>query len=310
MYKINVLIVTYKQADVIGRNIESILQQKDYGLNKIVICDDCSPDNNWEVIQSYANKYPEYIEAYRNETNLGIYGNSDRLVTLRGEADLFCWLEGDDALCDGFFKYSQDYIKHNAIDLNLPIGIFSDYCVINPQGEKYVVKNDFVLRGESPLGAYYRNIATWRASLFSRSVIEQFQPVESGKGLILEETLFDSQWFKYIKQAFYNPIVGSIYYSGIGVSVQWGLCDNDSSYKVDDNIVRWQYMIDNGIICDKIDIFWAYKNIAYSSCLKSFSWKNLFLNVFYYYKGLKGYRKNIKRVILETRSLIMSRSKS
>ena len=36
------------------------------------------------------------------------------------------------------------------------------------------------------------------------------------------------------------------------MSVQWGLCDNDSSYKVDDNIVRWQYMIDNGIICNTV----------------------------------------------------------
>ena len=45
--KISVLIVTYKQADVIGRNIESIIQQKEYGLHEIIICDDCSPDNNW-----------------------------------------------------------------------------------------------------------------------------------------------------------------------------------------------------------------------------------------------------------------------
>ncbi len=40
--RINVLIVTYKQADTIGRNIESILCQKEYGLNEIVICDDLS----------------------------------------------------------------------------------------------------------------------------------------------------------------------------------------------------------------------------------------------------------------------------
>ena len=60
--KISVLIVTYKQANVIGRNIESILQQKDYGLHEIVICDDCSPDNNWEVIQSYVRNIQISLE--------------------------------------------------------------------------------------------------------------------------------------------------------------------------------------------------------------------------------------------------------
>ena len=89
--KISVLIVTYKQANVIGRNIESILQQKDYGLHEIVICDDCSPDNNWEVIQSYVEKYPNIIRAYRNNPNLGIYGNSDKCALLHGDAELFCW---------------------------------------------------------------------------------------------------------------------------------------------------------------------------------------------------------------------------
>lgn len=102
--KISVLIVTYKQANVIGRNIESILQQKDYGLHEIVICDDCSPDNNWEVIQSYVEKYPNIIRAYRNNPNLGIYGNSDKCALLHGDAELFCWLEGDDALEPDVFK--------------------------------------------------------------------------------------------------------------------------------------------------------------------------------------------------------------
>ena len=132
--KISVLIVTYKQAKVIGRNIESILQQKDYGLHEIVICDDCSPDNNWEVIQGYVERYPNIIRAYRNNPNLGIYGNSNKLITLAGNADLFCWLEGDDALCDGFFKKAQEVIVNNEIDLTKRVCIQADYKSITPEG--------------------------------------------------------------------------------------------------------------------------------------------------------------------------------
>lgn len=304
MYKINVLIVTYKQAEVIGRNIESILQQKEYGLNKIVVCDDCSPDNNWEVIQSYIKKYPEYIEAYRNEPNLGIYGNSNKLASLCGDADLYCWLEGDDALCDGFFKSTQDFLTNNNINTKEPIGVFSDYYVIDPQGCKKAIKNDFVIRGENPLGAYYRNIATWRASLFSKSVINKFKPVELGNGLILAETLFDSQWFRYLEKSFYNPTIGSIYYSGVGVSVQWGLIDSYSSYMIDDNIIRWNYLIDNKLLVNQCDIDWAKSNIAYSLCLKERSLKYVPSYVRNYYKGLMGYKKDSLKLFLKTVHLI------
>lgn len=301
--KISVLIVTYKQADVIGRNIESILQQKEYGLHEIVICDDCSPDNNWEVIQSYVEKYPSIIRAYRNNPNLGIYGNSMKTASLHGDADLYCWLEGDDALCDGFFKSVQSFIEQNKIDLTKSVGIFSDYYAISTTGNKVLRKNDFVLRNENPLGAFFRNIATWRASLFSKSVLDNFKPVELNKGLILAETLFDSQFF-YIDEAYYDPIAGSVYYTGIGVSSQWGLCENNSSYKVDDNITRWHYLIENRIIYKKEDINWAKSSIAYSTCLKKFSIKSLFLYCTYYVKGLRGYRKDYRRLGNEIKYLI------
>jgi Glycosyltransferases involved in cell wall biogenesis len=304
--KISVLIVTYKQADVIGRNIESILQQKEYGLHEIVICDDCSPDNNWEVIQGYAEKYPQIIRAYRNEQNLGIYGNSMKAASLHGDADLFCWLEGDDALCDGFFREAQSFIKQNAIDLNKSVGIFSDYYAISTTGNKVLRKNDFVLRNENPLGSFFRNLATWRASLFSKRVLDNFKPIELEKGLILAETLFDSQFF-YIDEAYYNPIVGSEYYTGIGVSAQWGLCESTSSYKIEDNIMRWRYMMDNNIIYKKEDIDWAYCNIAYSSCLKKFSLVSLFKYVKNYITGLRGYQRSYRRLLNDI--IYLARSK-
>ena len=50
MVKINVLIITYNQEDLIKRAIDSILCQKEYGLNKIVVSDDCSSDNTWNVL--------------------------------------------------------------------------------------------------------------------------------------------------------------------------------------------------------------------------------------------------------------------
>lgn len=301
---INVLIVTYKQAEVIGRNIESILKQKEYGLNKIIICDDCSPDNNWEVIQSYVQKYPDIIVAYRNNPNLGIYGNSNKLASLCGDADLYCWLEGDDALCDGFFKSMQEYIRNNNVDITKPVGIFGDYIAINTKGEQSLMKNDFVLKGYDPMGAYLRSLATWRGSLFSRSVLSQFKPVETDKGLILAETLFDSQFFRFINKAYYNSIPGTIYYTGIGVSVTWGLGSATSSYRTTDNIVMWQYLVDNSLILSQEDQCWAKSRISYSRCLEKFSRKEYGSYCKNYLKGMKSYHINYKQFILQAAHLL------
>ena len=220
--KISVLIVTYKQANVIGRNIESILQQKDYGLHEIVICDDCSPDNNWEVIQSYVEKYPNIIRAYRNNPNLGIYGNSDKCALLHGDAELFCWLEGDDALEPDVFKGVQEYITINNVDVNEAVGIFCDYSSVNPMGEKFTHPNKKILSGKAPLSLFVRGLVSWRASFFSQKVINQFEPTILDRGLALAELLFDSQWFRNVKKIYYCPIKGSIYYTEIGVSTQLG----------------------------------------------------------------------------------------
>jgi len=301
---INVLIVTYKQADVIGRNIESILKQKEYGLNKIVICDDCSPDNNWEVIQGYVQKYPDIIVAYRNNPNLGIYGNSNKLASLCGEADLYCWLEGDDALCDGFFKSMQEYISSNNVDITKPVGIFGDYIAINTKGEKSLMKNDFVLKGYDPVGAYLRSLATWRGSLFSRSVLSQFKPVETDKGLILAETLFDSQFFRFIKKAYYNPVPGTVYYTGIGVSVTWGLTNASSSYRTDETVVMWNYLKDNNYLSSNRDLFWAKSRISYAKCLSKFSLKEYFSYLFYFLKGMKSYSISYKQFLIQAIHLL------
>lgn len=280
MYRINVLIVTYKQADVIGRNIESILQQKEYGLNKIVVCDDCSPDNNWEVIQSYVKKYPEYIEAYRNEPNLGIYGNSNKVMSLRGDADFYCWLEGDDTLCDGFFKAAQEYLDNNIIDISAPVALMSNFIIRYENKEDIIdSRNSVVNRNKNFFGLYLRGLVSWRASLFSAAVTSQFQPAVLDKGLSLAESTFDSQFFRYLDDAYYIQTLGSIYYAGIGVSVS--LKDVTTAYKTTEGITQWNYYIEN-LVHKKDDICWCKANMQRSMfLLKPKLW--LLVKMFYNY---------------------------
>ena len=280
--KISVLIVTYKQADVIGRNIESIIQQKEYGLHEIIICDDCSPDNNWDVIQSYVKKYPYIIRAYRNSSNLGIYGNSDLCASRHGDADLFCWLEGDDALEPGVFKGVQEYIDINRIDVNGSVGVFCDYSSINPKGIKITHPNKKIISGKKPLSLFIRGLVSWRASFFSRKVIEQFKPTVLDQGLALAELLFDSQWFRYIEKAYYCPIKGSIYYTEIGVSTQLGY---QSSFKKEQALIKWTYFLENGFALDRKDKNWIKFKICQTKCLLKANLRCLCKSFYYFIIG-------------------------
>ena len=293
--KISVLIVTYKQADVIGRNIESILQQKEYGLHEIVICDDCSPDNNWEVIQGYVKSYPEIIRAYRNDNNLGIYGNSDKCASLHGDADLFCWLEGDDALCDGFFKAIQEAIEMQKIDVSEPIAIQSNYLTISPSGNVVRTTNDYLSRHCCrPISAKIRGLTTWRASVFSKKVIERFTPTVLDRGLALAENMFDSQWFNYTQKFYYTNVDGSIYYLGIGISVS--LNGKERERWVNDNIVKWNYL-SNYVLTDKRDIYYAKSQAILSQSKLSGSFMTTCRFAVFFILGNLGYPHTFRSLL-------------
>lgn len=293
--KISVLIVTYKQADVIGRNIESILQQKEYGLHEIVICDDCSPDNNWDVIQSYVKMYPNVIRAYRNNPNLGIYGNSDKCASLHGDADLFCWLEGDDALCNGFFKAIQEAIIEQKIDVSQAVGIQANFKSIDPQGNVRVYKNDYVSRHLcSPVSAKIRQLTSWRGSVFSKKVIEQFKPTVLNKGLALAEELFDVQWFRYADKFYYINVDGSIYYTGIGVSVEL----NGTEFKkwAIESIYKWEFLIMN-LLTNVRDTNHARSQIQLSKLRMNRSLRTYFQYVALYVRGNIGYPIKYRNIL-------------
>lgn len=293
MYKINVLIITYKQQDVIGRAIESVLIQKDYGLNKIVIADDCSPDNTWDVVSRYEKQYPDIVEAYRNGTNLGIYGNLQKLIVHRGEADFYYKLSGDDMLCDGWFKVVQNYLQKDKLRLDEPIGIFSDWKYILPDGREHVYIVNDIVKG-IPLFSLYirgRGFGSGRSLLISKEVISKYKPLIEGKGLNLTESYFDSQDFRFIKKAIYIPYMASVYYCGIGFSAN--LVFGKSDYYTKQTIEKWEYFLEN-FITSKSDEYYARYGIEQAKYYIHPSFLGLYRTMKYYHKGrLDGLEYNI-----------------
>jgi len=74
MCVVSVWIITYNHEPYIAEAIESVLMQKTDFDYKIIIGEDCSTDRTREIVKEYKNKYPDKIDLYLSEENLGVMG--------------------------------------------------------------------------------------------------------------------------------------------------------------------------------------------------------------------------------------------
>ncbi len=254
MKRIVVCVVTYNQEDYIGRAIESVLKQKEWGLYRIVVSDDCSKDRTWDILKSFQERYPEIIEIHRNEPNLGMYQNFEKVETYLTDYDFFYILAGDDELCDGFFEAIQRTVEEKQIDTNEAVGIFSDWKSVNPNGNEKIYRQDLVLSGYSVWELKLRNLISPRSSVVTKKVRERAERTILDQGLRVAESVYDAQSHLHIDKVYYIPQVASIYYSGIGESTHLSLKDSD--YHTTQSIAKWNYFIEHYIKTER-DLYYA-----------------------------------------------------
>jgi len=225
--KISILLITYNQEKLIGRAIDSILLQKEW-VYEIIISDDCSTDNNWQVITQYTQKYPNLIKSYRNKTNLGIFENVESLYS-KPTGDMVFWLAGDDTFCDGLFVNAIEIINQNDIDYkNELFCIYFDHKRIFTDGSSYIHSNKMILKNFNPISLSIRQLINNRAAGYSVNILKKMFPVRKDIG-IYADGLIDIQLQMFATHNYYAPFVGNIYYVGIGVSVNTSSNDHYKS---------------------------------------------------------------------------------
>lgn len=77
---ISVAMATYNGEKYLREQIDSILNQtiQDF---ELIICDDCSTDATWNILQDYQSQ-DRRIKCYRNEENLGFKKNFEKAIRL------------------------------------------------------------------------------------------------------------------------------------------------------------------------------------------------------------------------------------
>lgn len=96
---VSVLIPCYNHQAFLPDCLESLIRQT-YENIELLICDDCSPDDSWNVICGYVPKLEARfgrVEILRNETNQGVTKNVNRMLRL-AKGEYIKTLASDDAM--------------------------------------------------------------------------------------------------------------------------------------------------------------------------------------------------------------------
>ena len=89
-------VTSYNQRDYIREAVQGAFDQT-YSPLEIIMSDDCSQDNSYQIMEEMANSYrgPHKIVLNRNEKNLGIAAHTSRIVNL-AEGEIIVFADGDD----------------------------------------------------------------------------------------------------------------------------------------------------------------------------------------------------------------------
>ena len=186
--KISVLIICYKQEELIKRAINSLLAQKDY-IYEICVSDDCSPDRTWEVLQEYDKQYPGLFKLHQNRPNVGIFENIEYTWTMP-TGDIIYQLAGDDECGEGWFKTVIEYIQNNHIDYkNELFCIYGDYKCVYPNGDSFRYNQRYAKKNKDLVRLYERGFICNRSSCYSVNVLKKFIKVSRGRSFMVENAM-------------------------------------------------------------------------------------------------------------------------
>ena len=109
--EISILMGIYNCADTLDEAIESILNQTYTGW-KMIMCDDASSDNTYEVANKYVEKYPDKFVLIKNEKNMGLNYTLNHCLEY-ADTKYVARMDGDDISLPDRFQKEIDFLKEN-----------------------------------------------------------------------------------------------------------------------------------------------------------------------------------------------------
>jgi glycosyltransferase involved in cell wall biosynthesis len=110
--RVSVLITAFNHEQFIARALEGAVEQRDVGPYEVLVGDDCSTDGTRTVIERYARRYPDLVQAVLPERNMGGAGKTLFAELLRRSRGRYvASLDGDDYWTSpGKLRRQVDYL--------------------------------------------------------------------------------------------------------------------------------------------------------------------------------------------------------
>ena len=150
------LLITYKQEQFVKDAFNACINQT-YSDYEIIICDDNSPDNTYNILKQLVEDYKNsggniHIVLHQNKENKGIGGNFQQAAML-SQGEWLIMAAGDDISLPSRLEVLKDIIDnhHNIYGINTA-RYFVDEYARNPI---YNFKEDYLLGADS---AWHRNL--------------------------------------------------------------------------------------------------------------------------------------------------------
>lgn len=125
---ISIVLCTYNGELYLREQLNSILMQT-LPAYEIIIQDDCSTDNTWNIILEYKSKYPK-IKAFRNQTNIRAHANFITAFSL-ATGDFIAPSDQDDIWYETKLEVLYKFIGNNSLSFSNEKILYEDGSLVN-----------------------------------------------------------------------------------------------------------------------------------------------------------------------------------
>lgn len=176
---ISVVMCTYNGAKYLKEQIDSILQQTIADF-ELVVCDDCSDDGTWEILQDYASSNDK-IRVCRNERNLGFLKNYEKALGL-ASGEYVAMSDQDDIWMPNHLEVLMKLLGEKTIACGNSLLVDENGGSL---GMTLKEQEDLTVVSDNPMDValsimVYRNPFQGAAMLFRRSFLEKALPIPEG----------------------------------------------------------------------------------------------------------------------------------
>ncbi len=188
--KVSIIIPVYNHEQFIGDCIQSIINQT-YENIEVILCDDCSKDNSWKIMQDYKtlllSRFKNVV-LLKNENNMGITKTLNKMLAYV-KGDYVKIIASDDMLVDSCIKKLVDNLEKNKLQILVGNGGIIEeeqlYPVHDFKQKVYNVPPDFT-KATMLERLFADNFIFAPRALIKKEIFEKFG--------IYDETLFTEDW--------------------------------------------------------------------------------------------------------------------